>query len=156
MFTRQGHSPDVKLPRILGIEAVGTVEEAPGNEFRKGDTVATVMGGMGRSFDGGYAEYTVVPASQVLAVQTELPWEVLGALPEMLQTAWGALHTSLELQTGERLLIRGGTSSIGLAAMALAKSVGAFVSSTTRNPDRASFLRDHGADEESIRGRCWT
>ncbi len=96
MFTRQGHSPDVKLPRILGIKAVGTVEGAPGNEFRKGDTVATVKGGMGRSFDGGYAEYTVVPASQVLAVQTELPWEVLGALPEMLQTAWGALHTSLE------------------------------------------------------------
>ena len=150
MFTRQGHSPDVKLPRILGIEAVGTVEEAPGNGFRKGDTVATVMGGMGRSFDGSYAEYTVVPASQVLAVQTELPWEVFGALPEMLQTAWGALHTSLELQTGERLLIRGGTSSIGLASMALAKSVGAFVSSTTREPDRASFLRDHGADEVFI------
>jgi NADPH:quinone reductase-like Zn-dependent oxidoreductase len=150
MFTRQGHSPDVKLPRILGIEAVGTVEEAPGNGFRKGDTVATVMGGMGRSFDGSYAEYTVVPASQVLAVHTELPWEVLGALPEMLQTAWGALHASLELQTGERLLIRGGTSSIGLAAMALAKSAGAFVSSTTRKPDRASFLRDHGADEVFI------
>lgn len=55
MFTRQGHSPYVKFPRILGIEAVGIVEEAPGDEFRKGDVVATAMGGLGRAFDGGYA-----------------------------------------------------------------------------------------------------
>jgi NADPH:quinone reductase-like Zn-dependent oxidoreductase len=144
-FTRQGDTPDVKLPRILGIEAVGFVEEVPSGGFHKGDIVATVMGGMGREFDGGYAEYTVVPASQVLAVHTQLTWEVLGALPEMLQTAWGALHRSLELQQGEHLLIRGGTSSIGLAALALARSVGAVVSSTTRNPARASFLRDLGA-----------
>ena len=65
LFTRQGHSPSVKFPRVLGIEAVGLVEEAPGSEFRKGDIVATAMGGMGRQFDGGYAEYTCVPATQV-------------------------------------------------------------------------------------------
>ncbi len=63
MFTRQGHSPNVKFPRILGIEAVGTVEDAPGNEFRKGDVVATAMGGLGRVLDGGYAQYTCVPAT---------------------------------------------------------------------------------------------
>jgi NADPH:quinone reductase-like Zn-dependent oxidoreductase len=103
MFTRQGHSPDVKLPRILGIEAVGIVEEARGGTFHKGETVVTVMGGMGRGFDGSHAEYTVVPAAQVLAVHTELPREVLGALPEMLQTAWGALHTSLAIQRGKHL-----------------------------------------------------
>jgi NADPH:quinone reductase-like Zn-dependent oxidoreductase len=89
LFTRQGHSPSVKFPRVLGIEAVGLVEEAPGKEFRKGDVVATVMGGMGRQFDGGYAEYTCVPAKQVQVIKTELPWETLGAIPEMLQTAWG-------------------------------------------------------------------
>ncbi len=150
MFTRQGHSPNVKLPRILGIEAVGIVEDAPGGEFQKGDVVATVMGGMGRQFDGSYAEYTVVPSSQVLAVHTQLPWETLGALPEMLQTAWGALDRSLQLQKGEHLLIRGGTSSIGLAALALARSVGAVVSCTTRDPARASFLRDLGAAEVFI------
>src|ERR1700693_2800993 len=71
VFTRQGHSPDVKLPRILGIEAAGTVEQAPGGEFRKGEVVVTAMGGMGRQFDGGYAEFTVVPDHQVLAVKTE-------------------------------------------------------------------------------------
>ena len=65
MFTRQGYSPNVKFPRILGIEAVGVVEEAPGTGYSKGDMVATVMGGMGRIFDGSYAEYTCVPAEQV-------------------------------------------------------------------------------------------
>src|SRR5258705_12212779 len=67
LFTRQGHSPNVKFPRILGIEAVGLIEQAPGNEFRRGEIVATAMGGMCRAFDGSYAEYTCVPATQVQA-----------------------------------------------------------------------------------------
>ena len=87
MFTRQGYSPDVKFPRILGIEVVGVVEDAPGTNFSKGDVVASVMGGLGRAFDGSYAEYTCIPAKQVQAIKTKLPWETLGALPEMLQTA---------------------------------------------------------------------
>jgi NADPH:quinone reductase-like Zn-dependent oxidoreductase len=124
LFTRQGHSPNVKFPRVLGIEAVGLVESAPGNQFRKGDKVATAMGGLGRDFDGGYAEYTCVPVVQVQAIKTELPWETLGALPEMLQTAWGSMFTSLRLEKRERLLIRGGTTSVGLAAAAIAKNQG--------------------------------
>src|ERR1700746_2679645 len=64
LFTRQGHSPSFKFPRVLGIEAVGVVESAPGGEFRKGDIVATAMGGLGREFDGGYAEYTRGPGEQ--------------------------------------------------------------------------------------------
>lgn len=147
LFTRQGHSPGVKFPRVLGIEAVGIVEGASGGEFQKGDVVASAMGGMGREFDGGYAEYTCPPASQVQKIEVKLPWETLGAMPEMLETPWGSLFRSLRLANGERLLVRGGTTSVGLAAAAIAKNYGVFVASTTRDPNRAELLRSSGVDD---------
>ena len=146
LFTRRGHSPTVKFPRILGIEAVGVVVEAPGSNYEAGQTVATAMGGMGRQFDGSYAEFTCVPANQILPIDSTLDYSVLGALPEMIQTAWGSLHRSLQLEPGHTLLIRGGTTSVGLAAAVLAKKYGATVIATTRKPEREHFLKDNAAD----------
>ena len=58
LHTRQGLASGVTFPRVPGIEATGVVAQCPGGEFAVGQQVATMMGGMGRTFDGGYAEYT--------------------------------------------------------------------------------------------------
>jgi NADPH:quinone reductase-like Zn-dependent oxidoreductase len=150
LAVRQGLRPNVKFPRVLGVEAVGTVAAAPGGEFRPGDIVATALGGMGMEYDGGCAEYTVVPAVQAQAIRTALAWDTLGAVPEMLQTAWGSLFKSLRLESGERLLIRGGTTAVGLAAATIAKLHGAIVAATTRWPEHEMLLRASGVDQVFI------
>src|SRR5215213_2682130 len=66
LHTRLGLAEGVTFPRVPGIEATGVVIAAPGGEFPAGQQVAALMGGMGRTFDGGYAEYTCVPAGQVI------------------------------------------------------------------------------------------
>lgn len=146
IFTRRGESPGVTFPRIQGIECVGVVEEDPSNTYAKGQQVAAMMGGMGRFFDGGYAEYTLVPLDIILPFSSQLPWETLGAIPEMFQTVSGSLHQALEIEHGETLLIRGGTSSIGMLACQLAKSKGLTVISTTRNLKKKEALLVNGAD----------
>src|SRR5947207_12097533 len=146
LHTRQGLASGVTFPRVLGIEAAGVVAHCPGGEFAVGQQVATMMGGMGRTIDGGYAEYTCVPASQVIPFRSELDWATLGAVPEMLQTAYGSLTIGLDAQSGQSLLIRGGTSSVGMATAVLAKDRGLTVLSTTRRPDRAAVLKAIGVD----------
>jgi NADPH2:quinone reductase len=143
---RSGVASSGSFPRVPGIEATGVVEAAPGGEFTPGTQVMTMMGGMGRSFDGGYAEFVAVPANQVVPFTSDLPWEQLGAVPEMLQTAYGSLHVGVRAQPGESLLIRGGTSSIGLAVAVLAKRLGLTVYSTTRRESARELLDSVGVD----------
>ena len=149
-FTRNGDSPTVKFPRILGIECVGEIVDSGGLNIAAGTMVAAIMGGMGREFDGSYAEYTLVPHSCVFPVETGLPWERLAAFPEMLQTTHGSLFVGLEIERADSLLIRGGTSSIGMAALAIAKSAGLRVGTTTRDPAKVNELKKAGADEVLI------
>lgn len=149
-FTRRGDSPTVRFPRVLGIECVGEVVAAPGSDFAEGQRVMAMMGGMGREFDGSYAEYTLVPRQHVFAIESNLPWAHFGALPEMLQTTHGSLYTGLEIEGAKTLLIRGGTSSIGLAALALAKAKGLTVICSSRSGDKAAMLKERGADHVLI------
>ncbi|MDR6417603.1 NADPH:quinone reductase-like Zn-dependent oxidoreductase [Pseudarthrobacter sulfonivorans] len=147
---RQGLGSFGSFPRIPGIEATGVVVDAPGGEFPAGTQVAALMGGMGREFDGGYAEYVTVPALNVIPFMSTLGWATLGAVPEMLQTAHGSLTVGVNPAPGSSLLIRGGTSSIGLALIVLAKRRGLTVLATTRNPNKAQALLDTGADHAII------
>jgi NADPH2:quinone reductase len=146
LFTRQGHSPNVQFPRIQGIECVGEIADDPSGTYKNGQKVAAIMGGLGRDFDGGYAEYTAVPLEIVFPFESDLPWATLGAIPEMFQTVSGSLNEALEIKAGETLLIRGGTSSIGMLACQLAKTMGLTVISTTRNADKEKHLKENGAD----------
>lgn len=151
MFTRQGHSGSaVQFPRVLGIECVGEVAAAPNSDLQPGQKVAALMGGMGRAFDGGYAEYTLVPRSQVIPVQTTLSWTQLAALPETFFTAWGSLIEAMEVKAGQTLLVRGGTSSVGMAAITIAKELGLTIIATTRNQAKRQTLLVNGANHVII------
>jgi NADPH:quinone reductase-like Zn-dependent oxidoreductase len=144
LHTRLGLAEGVTFPRVPGIECVGEVD-SPG-DLPMGQQVAAMMGDMGRTYDGGYAEYTVVPRAQVIPFVSDLPWSVLGAVPETLQTAYGSLTVGLGVSSGQTVLVRGGTSSVGLAAAAMARRMGATVLSTTRSSARLSSLADVGVE----------
>ena len=150
LHLRLGYATDARFPIVPGIEAVGVVDRDPDGVLQPGRQVAAMMGGMGRAFDGGYAEYTVVPRRQVIPFRSELPWETLGAVPETLQTAYGSLTTGLDLRAGQTLLIRGGTSALGYATAALARDLGATVLATTRQPERLAELAAHGVDHPIV------
>lgn len=146
LHLRLGFATNVTFPRVPGIECAGVIDDPTTTAFAEGQKVVSMMGGMGRQFDGGYAQFTIVPASQVIPVDTDLPWEIIGAVPEMLQTAYGSLTTGLDLRAGQTLLIRGGTSSVGMAAATLATQMGVKVMATTRRHERLEALAQHGVD----------
>ena len=149
--TRQGHSPNVTFPRVLGIECVGTVAASTDPALPDGTSVAAVMGEMGREFDGGYAEYALLPNPLLMPVTTTLPWDILAALPETYLTAQGSLDV-LGVVPGSqgRLLIRGGTSSVGMAAVSIASGYGVTTAATTRRQGKTGALAAAGADHAFI------
>ena len=150
MRTSEADAPYIKLPRIPGIECAGEIADPSDSNFRLGQRVIALMGGMGRSFDGSYAEYTLVPSKNVFKVDTPLGWEELAAIPETHYTAYGSLFESLQLKPEDTLLIRGGTSALGLSAIQLAESAGATVLASTRNENKSDLLKRQGADNVLI------
>src|SRR5262249_13025407 len=125
-----------EIADVSGIECVGGVKSCPGREFAVGTKVAALMGGLGRTINGSYAEYTRAPVSNVAAIESDLPWADLAAIPETYATAWTCLFRNLEIAKGQSLVIRGATSSFGLAALNMAVNAGVKVIATARNRDR--------------------
>src|SRR5262249_15246131 len=140
---RKGEWPEATP--ISAIEAVGTVVTDPSGVLAEGTKVLTIMGGLGRTRNGSYAEYTLAPAANVARIETSLDWAGLAAIPESYATAWLTLHGNLELEAGQSLLVRGATSALGQAAVNIAGDLGARVIATTRREDRAGLLRSLGA-----------
>ena len=126
--------------KVIGIECVGLVKSCPGGEFPIGAKVAALMGGLGRTINGSYAEYTRARASNVALIESDLPWAELAAIPETYATAWTCLFRNLEIVRGQTLVIRGAASSFGQAALNMAVNAGVRVIATTRGRERFAML----------------
>lgn len=142
----------IRKPIIPGIECVGEIVDSSDSNFYRGQHVMALMGGMGRSFNGSYAEYALLPVCHVFAVDSSLGWRELAAIPETFYTAYGSLVESLQLTSADLILVRGATSTVGIAAIQLAHAIGARVIGTTRSEHKASLLRSNGADDVILEG----
>ena len=138
-------APYIQKPVIPGIECVGEIADPSDSGWKVGQKVVALMGGMGRSFDGSYAEYALLPAHHVFPVDTDLPWDALAAVPETWFTAWGSLFECLRLRPEDTLLIRGATCALGYAAIQIAKALGCRVVATTHREAKLPLLSE--ADE---------
>src|SRR5882757_8061731 len=139
-----------EVAEVTGIECVGLVKADPDGRFALGQKVVALVGGMGRTISGSYAELVNVPSSNVVAVDTNLPWEELAAIPESYATAWTALIGILRLAKGQVIVIRGAGSALGQGAVNIAAHLGAKVIATSRSADRAAMLEALGAGETLV------
>ncbi len=134
------------VAEISGIECVGEVIEDPQGLLMPGQAVFALMGGLGRTLNGSYAEQVNAPCANVVPIEPRgLSWEALAAIPETYATAWTCLNANLALKRGQTLVVRGGTSALGLAAINLAVRAGAQVIATSRRPERAAGITALGA-----------
>ncbi len=141
-----------EIADVSSIECVGIVKSCPGGEFVAGAKVAALMGGLGRTINGSYAEFTRAPVTNVAAIDSGLSWSDLAAIPETYATAWTCLFRNLEVAPGQTLVIRGATSSFGQAAVNMAVNSGAKVIATSRSQDRFSMLTALGAIRAEVEG----
>jgi NADPH:quinone reductase len=139
-----------EIADVSGIECVGVVKSCPGGELAVGAKVAALMGGLGRTINGSYAELTRAPVANVAEIESDLPWAELAALPESYATAWTCLFRNLEVAAGRTLVVRGATSSFGQAAVNLAVNAGVKVIATTRSRDRFPMLEALGASRVEV------
>ena len=148
IFTREGKSLSVQFPRILGIECVGEVAQSSTPALAVGQKVVSIMGEMGRAFDGSYAEYVLLPNEQIYPVHTDLDWTTLAAIPETYYTAFGSLQ-QLRIAPQDRVLVRGAGSGVGVAFAQLLKARFPHIvlHGSTRNPAKATSLQAVGFDE---------
>jgi len=150
MHMRKGEWAEIA--DVSGIECVGLIKSCPGGEFAIGTKAAALMGGLGRTINGSYAEFTRVPVSNVAAIESDLSWADLAAIPETYATAWTCLFRNLEIAGGQTLVIRGATSSFGQAAVNMAVNTGARVIATTRNRERFGLLEGLGVERVEVEG----
>jgi NADPH:quinone reductase-like Zn-dependent oxidoreductase len=147
-YFRSGAWGDVA--QVTGIECAGIIEADRSGTYQPGTPAVAILGGMGRTRNGSYAELVTVPVSNVAAVGVNLDWEILAAVPEVFATAWSALHLNLDIRAGQRVLVRGATSAVGQAAVQLAAAEGCTVVATSRSNQRADLLHHLGARDVLI------
>jgi putative uncharacterized protein (fragment) len=113
--------------------------------------VVSIMGEMGRAFDGSYAEYVLLPNEQIYPIKTSLDWKTLAALPETYYTAYGSL-LKLQIRPSDTVLVRGATSGVGLAFANLLKArlPDIALHGSTRASNKSARLHDAGFDEVII------
>ena len=136
------YPPPPGASTILGLEVAGRVAElGPGvSQWRVGDSVTALVPG------GGYAEYCVTPAAHALPVSAGMGLAEAAGLPETWFTVWANLVELGRLKAGERLLVHGGSSGIGLTAILLARHIGAQVFVTVGSQEKVAFCQAYGAD----------
>jgi NADPH2:quinone reductase len=141
MQRASAYPPPADASSILGLEVAGAVVAlgAGVTLWRVGDLVTALVPG------GGYAEYCVTPAVHALPIPTDMGLAMAAGLPENWFTVWANVMDLGHLKVGERLLVHGGSSGIGLTAIQLAHHVGAEVLVTVGNQAKADFCTDFGA-----------
>lgn len=144
IFQRKGNypAPEGAPQDIPGLEVAGIVEKI-GPEvkgWQTGDRVCALVTG------GGYAEYVAVYAGQCLPAPPNLSLTDAASLPETVFTVWSNVFQRGQLKAGEKLLVHGGTSGIGVTAIQLAKAQGAIVYTTSGSDEKCQACLDLGAD----------